>query len=339
MKLKFIGGILCILVLCNCSKSPEQQQLTTNQDKPSLAINSGCYTNPIIGDAGGDPYCFKYSGTYYTYRPDDNQVVYNTSTNLTSWTATATLSNFSVTGGVWAPEVHNISSNLYIVYAKPNGSGRDIMICKLSSPTNAGTNTPVTLVGSGSADVNIDPTVYSNGSNYYLVWKSKLASGGNSRIKIRKLDSSDPTQFASGSSASIIIPDAAGWPLNKEHPTLVSQDYGTSSTRYFLFFDGGQGDTPGYKVCYATASSLLGPYTFKGDLMASDAADNIYSIGGQSIVRDGDNYRWMVYRAKNSTDDGWDGRKVYMDRLFIDATANTATCETTRNNNPYCPNF
>ena len=339
MKLRNFGLVLCALALHSCTKNAVtiEPDDTGATDKTQTGTSAACYSNPVVANPSGDPYCFKYNGKFYMYRPEssNNSVIYNTSTDMISWSATGTITLPSGTGAVWAPEVHEINGSLYLIFADPSGTngGRDIRVCKMSSPTSVGSNSPVTLVGNG--DINIDPSVYQDGSNYYLVWKNK--STGGSKIKIRQLKATDPTQFAAGSSSTVIIPDATGWPTNKEHPFLISQDYGSGQTRYFLFYNSGMGDTPDYRVNYATASSLTGPYTNKGVLIEKNASRNIYSVGGHSIVRDGDNYRWIVYRAKNTSDDGWDGRKPCIDRLFVDATANTATSEATRTQSAYCP--
>lgn len=344
MKTKIIALFASAAMLASCTKTAEEQPSEIalgNNEKAGMSVSAGCYSNPIINEQGGDPYCFKYNGVYYMYRPDDKTVKYNTSTDLVNWTPTATL-NYTSATDIWAPEVHQVGSDLYLYYVWPGGGssgGRDIMAVKLVSPTSAGSNTPVNLVGGSSAEINIDPTVYKEGSDYYLLWKN-VGTGANdaSRIRIRKLNSSNGTQFASGSSQSVLFPDIPANPLNKEHPTLIREGYGSPvQYRYYLFFNSGVGHTPDYKVNYATSNSLMGTYTHQGVLMAKNASRNIYSVGGHSIVRDGSNYRWMVYRAKNGSDDGWDGRKPAIDRLFINASAGTASCEPTRTTSAYCP--
>ncbi len=339
MKVKTALLIASVAIFANCSKSKNEvpEEVAGTKNAGEFQTSAACYTNPIISDEGGDPFCFKHNGTYYLYRPENKTVVYNTSTDLVNWSATATL-NFTSPSNVWAPEVHQVGSDLYLYYANPNGvnEGRDLMGVKLTSPTSAGNNTPVNMVGSATDEINIDPTVYQEGSDYYLLWKN--VGTGNSRIRIRKLNSSNATQFASGSSQSVIFPDVAPNPLNKEHPTLIREGYSSPTKyRYYLFFNSGVGDTEDYKVNYATSNSLMGTYTFQGTMMAKNANRNIYSVGGHSIVRDGNNYRWMVYRGKSTTAVGWGGRKPRIDRLFIDATAGTAICEPTTTQSAYCP--
>lgn len=348
MKTKMFGLVACALLFQNCSKTSENvSEFKTDINKQVASTLAACYSNPIdptdLGE-GGDPFCMKYNGKYYMYRPENNSVIYNTSTDLINWTpnATVTFANAPSTG-IWAPEVHLIGSTFYMYYANPNGvgGGRDIMVCKMTSPTNTGTNTPVNLIGSSTAEICIDPTVYEESGNYYLLWKN-VGTGVNdhSRIRIRELNAANATQFASGSSQSVIFPDIASNPLNKEHPALLREGYpsgGVTKYRYYLFFDSGQGDTQDYKVEYATSSTLLGTFTYKGTLMSKNTTRNIYSIGGHSVVRDGSNYRWMVYRAKGAADDGWDGRRPRIDRLKIDALNNTAECEATTTQSLYCP--
>jgi beta-xylosidase len=337
MKLKLLSMITCAIMLQNCSKSPDapQSALHENGKDSGSTTMAGCFSNPVIATAGGDPYCFKYNNKYYMYRPSNHDVILNTSTDLVNWSAASVM--FTHTSDVWAPEVHKIGVDFYLYFAVPQGlnGGRDIMVCKLTSPTSAGSNIASTLVGATSDEINIDPTVYAEGSNCYLLWKNK--GTGNSQVCIRQLNASNPKQFASGSSRSILFPDIPANPINKEHPTLIREGYGTNQWRYYLFFDSGVGETAGYKIEHATSGSLTGTFTYQGILMQQDASINVYSIGGQSIVRDGSNYRWMVYRAKNTSATGWADRKPCIDRLFIDATAGTATCVPTSTGSTYCP--
>jgi beta-xylosidase len=347
MKTKMLGLVACALLFQNCSKVGENVSDVNGAGKQTASALASCYTNPLDTSSlgtGGDPFCMKYNGTYYMYRPLDNTVVYNTSTDLINWTATQTVSFANgPSSGIWAPEVHQIGSTFYLVYANPNGvsGGRDIMVCKMSSPTSCGTNSPVNIVGSNTAEICIDPSVYEENGHYYLIWKNVgTGTGDHSRIRIRELNAANATQFASGSSQSVIFPDISTNPLNKEHPFILREGYtsgGVNKFRYYLFFDSGQGDTQDYKVEYATSSSLLGTYTYKGTLMSKNTNRGIYSIGGHSVVRDGSNYRWMVYRGKSAPDDGWDGRRPRIDRLRIDALNNTADCEATTTQSAYCP--
>ena len=168
------GLVLCALALNGCTKNAVTIEPADAgaPDKTESSTSAACYSNPVITNASGDPYCFKHNGKFYMYRPEssNNSVIYNTSTDMVNWSATGTITLPAGTGAVWAPEVHDIDGSLYLIFADPSGTngGRDIRVCKMSSPTSVGSNSPVTLVGNG--DINIDPSVYQDGSNYYLVW-------------------------------------------------------------------------------------------------------------------------------------------------------------------------
>jgi beta-xylosidase len=163
MKTKFLSLVLCAIAVSSCTKNDEKiENGNPSATVSALSTNAAsCYSNPVVGDESGDPYCMKYDGKYYLYRPNGTHVSYNTSTDMINWSTTANISFTSTSGGVWAPEVHDIDGTLYLIYADPTGvnGGRDLKICKMVSPTNVGSNTPVTIVGSNNDEINIDPSV------------------------------------------------------------------------------------------------------------------------------------------------------------------------------------
>lgn len=330
----------------SCQKSNDvqiaQTKQSTQESGNQLNLLAGCYTNPVQSESG-DPYCFKNGNKYYIYRPNGKKVECYESTDLVTWT------NFQVvythTSAVWAPEVHKINGNFYLYFAVPNLSldnNRDIAVVKLLNPTTVDTTVPSNIIVN-DANINIDPSVYVEGENAYLMWKHKMADGSVTKVKIRKLKWADPMEFAAGSSSSVLIvgnnnPFGA---QNTEHPDIVMQEYqdgGVNKKRYFLFFNNNNGETENYRIEYATASALMGPYTFKGILVEKNIAKGIYAPGGHSIVRDGSNYRWLVYRTKVNRAQNW-LRQTCIDRLFLNATTNSVTCDPTMGSfaSTYCP--
>lgn len=302
------------------------------------------YQNPVVPDAGGDPFCLRYQGTYYLYRPvpEQQKVVVNTSADLVHWSATADM-DFRPGTRIWAPEVHQIGAALYIFYAVPNpgggAAGRDIRVCRLASPTQAGANQPVTLVGAASSAINIDPTVYQAGGTAYLVWKSRPAGTSGSDLNLQPLASADPTRLAGRPQKLLTNQQHPG---NKEHPTLLSQPYDNGRrTRYFLLFSSGQGNEANYNLEYATANSLAGPFASRGVLVGQHPAQGIFGVGASSVVRDGQHYRWLVYRAKQTARPSWGDRYVCLDRLELNAVTGTVRCAATHRPqvSPFYPAF
>ncbi|MEJ7694961.1 hypothetical protein, partial [Daejeonella sp.] len=68
MKVKITVLTACAFMLTNCSKSEKDVPAELSQSKKTaseMTVSAACYSNPVISEAGGDPYCFKYNGTYY----------------------------------------------------------------------------------------------------------------------------------------------------------------------------------------------------------------------------------------------------------------------------------
>lgn len=179
-----------------------------------------------------------------------------------------------------------------------------------------------------SAGGAIDPAAFvDTDGSLYLVWKvdgNNIGHGGNCNngvdpivptpIMIQQL-TADGTAFAAGSSATQVLDrgDADG-PLI-EAPSLVKKD-GT----YVLFFSSNCYSGSLYDVSYATASSVLGPYTKSSAalLVTGSPYSQLYSPGGLDIDPAG---TLAVFHADLGTTA--DTRQMYTASLTISGTTVT----------------
>lgn len=350
MKLKLVRGVLCILSIYCCSELLADNGVGNHRkNSKKLTVNhSVCYTNPLMnGYITGDVFCMKYNNKFYMYMEGGNDIRVSISTDFVTWTPPVSMFHYSKK--MWAPHVHSINGACYLYFAVPNldqqrtgVANRDIMACKLDGPTTQGAHVPVMLVD--DEYTNIDPTVFQEDGQAYLLWKHVPKDNTDTHIMIRKLDSSNPTQFA-GAAARRLYRNPSGIANNTEHPDMVKVPYtqsGATKYRYYLFYSNMNGKTDNYRTDYATSDSLTGTFTRQGVVLDKDPSRNIYSVGSAYVIHDGGNNRWFVYRTKKKLVAGetptFADRQAAVDRLFLTPENGTAKCTPTRDGqSPYCP--
>ncbi|VDB87791.1 unnamed protein product [Peniophora sp. CBMAI 1063] len=273
----------------------------------AATLNKRSINGPVITDNFPDPAILTVDGTYYVFSTNSGgkNVPVQTSTDFVNWTPLAdalpTVGAWSTGVNIWAPDVIQLGTNSFLMYYSAEVASNPGTHCvsAATSSSPAGPYTPISSVlacpiSDGGA---IDPVAFiDTDGSLYLAWKvdgNNIGHGGNCNngvapivptpIMIQKM-TADGTAFAAGSSKTQILDrgDADG-PLI-EAPSLVEKD-GT----YFLFFSSNCYSGSLYDVSYATASSVLGPYTKSSAplLITGSPYAQLYSPGGLDINRAG----------------------------------------------------
>jgi beta-xylosidase len=327
----FLGSLF---YLSSCEEEIEDPaDKDINNDDPGEEVN-GKYANEVL-DVSGDPYCVNFNGSYYLYLPLQNgdgtggKVLAWTSTNLLDWTDLGevyenTYHNYGgqKTTNLWAPEVMEYNGKYYLfvvnVMSDPIDSGpgdKDIVIIEGSSPTDFSGEKTV-LLNDSYAFIDPSPFIDPTDSSLYLTYKRRGKTGTGSQIDIRPMSS---LAIFSGDSRTIFhSDDISGSASVLEHPHIREED-----GKYFLFFSKNSGKKPLYKIDYAVAGSVMANYVHKGTLFESDSNlssylhNKVIAPGGSSIVVDGSDKRWMVYRQKTTTEITFGDRVVCVDQIEI----------------------
>jgi beta-xylosidase len=293
---------------------------------PMAAFANNTFKNPVVEDSG-DPFVMQDNGWYYLYLPGgrDGDVTAYKSQNLLDWTPLGTVYNnlgqFYEGGktitGLWAPEVHKINGKYYLicVYVTRDGdahelNNKDIVVIEGTSPTAFDASTRRVLLGKDSVsyDLYLDPTLFVDTDGrlylYYKYRKDGTVSG--SELRVRPMD--DPYNFTPNVGSTTLL--TVG---NHEHPFMDKKN-----GNYILFYSTGIGETTSYKIEYATSTSPTGPFTEASEnpIMYTWQTAGVIGAGATSIVVDGDNNRWMVYRQKVDTGENW-ARVVCVNRVEI----------------------
>ena len=271
------------------------------------------YTNPIINQGLADPNIKYENGFYYllaTGKALDNRYIpIYRSKDLVSWEF--------VRGAVerggktdwnyrnfWAPEVYKIDNKFYLYYTaspeeSPANSGNRIGLAVADSIQG-----PYLDKGVIVPHAAIDGHVYFEKEKPMCIFytiehgnKDGLKAG---QIYVDKLIS--PTQVA-GEPVQIISHHR--W---QEGPFILQKD-----DLYFLTYSCGNWTDSTYHVRYATAKSVMGPYTEQPDTILKTNKE-VKGPGHHSFYIDKKGKDWIVYH-------GWDPahttRYPRIDRIFV----------------------
>jgi putative cell wall-binding protein len=256
----------------------------------------------VPGDAP-DPTILASGGRWYAYSTESNGVrlPVRSSSDLTDWSETTeampVLASWIRPGHNWAPSVVEVGGAFVAWYsAQEDASGLECLSRAVSSSTPLG---PFVDEGAEPAlcqrslGGSIDPDVFvdADGSKW-LLWKSdENEMGQPSRLWIAQL-SDDATSIVG--SPTVVLSQTVSW----ENPTIEQPSIVRQGFTYYLFYSGGWWESSGYGMGYATATSLLGPYTkqtTRGPWVGTTTG--AAGPGGLATFRGPDGALWAAYHA------------------------------------------
>jgi arabinoxylan arabinofuranohydrolase len=231
--------------------------------------------NPIVQtNYTADPAPMLHDGRLYLYTSHDEDVTVNDFFTMNDWRLYSTLDMVNWTdhgspasyktmswgtGDAWAP--HGIARNgkFYLYVPVNNNTGAKIGVLVADKPEGPFTD-PLgkALIATGSG--NIDPTVYIDSDDQaYLYW-------GNPDLYYVKLNA-DMVSFA-GSPTKVSL-TTAGFGVRTKTDRATAYEEGPwfykRDALYYLVFPA---DSTPEKLSYSTSSGPLGPWMFRGDIMA-----------------------------------------------------------------------
>lgn len=279
-----------------------------------LDYNSPGTGNPIIPGYFADPTIKKFGDTYYVYATTDGSgagfgpAQLWQSKDLENWTLMPM--NWPDSHWIWAPDVmQNPNDGLYYyVYCQP---------CQIhvgSAPTPRGpwknilgeseavlipdrfVKNAITL--DGQTFIDDDGSIYM----YWGTWgiyegfgcgSGKLAPDMKSFTETRLIPNTEATDFF-------------------EAPFVLKRN-----GKYYFMYSSGHCENETYRVQYATADSPLGPYTYGGCILQTNADGTIHGPGHHSVLQDGDDYYILYHRHDNPHSNRGFHRQLAMDKLVF----------------------
>jgi beta-xylosidase len=304
----------------------------------SMAAGPGMFRNPVIDADFPDPFVARIGDRYYAYATTDaaQHLQLARSPDLVTWEILddplPKLPGWS-SGDTWAPEVLKIDSRYVLYYTahapdlkRPDGNGSQCLSVAVSDAPEGPfvDDSAGPLLCQPDLGGSIDATSFADDDGrLYLVWKNDgNCCGLPTRFFIQPLNPDGLGLHGKATDLGLVNDEPWEGALI-EAPTLISRD-GT----YYLFFSANGYDTEFYAVGYATATSVLGPYTDapENPILASAWGRPVTSRargpGHQSVVESGSGQLWMAYHAWDQDAVGYGNfghRAVWIDRLTLAA--------------------
>ncbi|NYI44391.1 beta-xylosidase [Nocardioides aromaticivorans] len=277
--------------------------------------------SPVLPGLYADPNIAVFDGTYYIYATTDGTPGWGgkdfyvwKSTNLVDWERseqpflTLDGANGNVpwaSGNAWAPTIIERGGKYYFYFSghNPTYNRKTIGVAVADSPEGPFTAQPEAMILNNEAVTSgqaIDPAAFRDPATgkYYLFW-------GNGSPVYAEL-SDDMLSIKAETLGRI-----TGLTSFREG-SFVNYRQGTYHLTYSIDDTG----SPDYRVGYATATSIDGPWTYRGVILQKDPSQGILGTGHSSIVNVPGTDDWYIAYHRFGMPGG-DGthRETTIDRL------------------------
>lgn len=306
--------------------SPVTYTLTAQGGATSTwTLSAQSVNSPVLPGLYADPNIAVFGDTYYIYATTDGTAGWGgkdfyvwKSGDLVNWTRSAqpflTLDGANgnvpwATGNAWAPTIIERGGKYYFYFSGHNASlnRKTIGVAVADSPEGPFTAQPTAMVLNNEAVTSgqaIDPAAFHDpvSGKYYLFW-------GNGSPVFAEL-SDDMLSLKPGTIAAI-----SGLTSFREGTFLNYRD-----GLYHLTYSIDDTGSENYRVGYATSTSVTGPWTYRGVILAKDLSLGIKGPGHSSIINVPGTDDWYIAYHRFAMPNG-DGthRETTIDRLTIGA--------------------
>ncbi|WP_433004023.1 family 43 glycosylhydrolase [Kribbella sp. CA-294648] len=286
--------------------------------------------SPVLAGFNADPNIARFGDTYYLYVTTDGVAGWGgkdfyvwKSKNLLDWQRSAqpflTLdgANGNVPwagGNAWAPTIIERGGKYYFYFSghNPTYNRKTIGVAVADSPEGPFTAQPAAMILNNEAVTSgqaIDPAAFQDPvtGRYYLFW------GNGSPVYAELSDDMLAIKPETLKKISGLTDFREG--------TFVDYRRGTYHLTYSIDDTG----SPNYRVGYATATSVDGPWTYRGVILEKDPAQGILGTGHHSIVQVPGTDEWYIAYHRFGMPGG-DGthRETTIDRLTFGADGRIA---------------
>ena len=257
--------------------------------------------NPIVQtNYTADPAPMLHDGRLYLYTSHDEDVTVNnfftmndwrlySTVDMVNWTDHGSPAGYKTfswgTGDAWAPHGIERDGKIYLYVPINNSTGSKIGVAVATSPAGPFEDAlGKALISTGSG--NIDPTAFIDSDGQaYLYW-------GNPDLYYVKLNA-DMISFA-GSPTKVALTTAGFGARTKTDRATAYEEgpwfYKRGSVYYLVY----PADSTPEKLSYTTSSGPLGPWMYRGDIMAKETGAGSSFTNHPGVI-DYKNHSYLFY--------------------------------------------
>ncbi|WP_069385478.1 family 43 glycosylhydrolase [Cellulosimicrobium cellulans] len=281
--------------------------------------------SPVLPGRYADPNIAQFGDTFYLYATTDGTPGWGgkdfyvwKSTDLVDWERseepflTLDGANGNVpwaTGNAWAPTIIERDGKYYFYFSghNPTYNRKTIGVAVADSPEGPFTAEPTAMITNGEAIASgqaIDPAAFHDPQTgkYWLLW----GNGGPSNGPVMAELSDDMTSIEQDTLRRI-----PGLTDFREGLFVNFRD-----GIYHLTYSIDDTGSPNYRVGYATATSMEGPWTYRGVILEKDPSQGILGTGHSSILNVAGTDDWYIAYHRFAIPGGnGTNRETTIDRL------------------------
>lgn len=275
------------------------------------AYNAPEAGNPVIPGYFADPTVKKFGDTYYMYATTDGSgagfgpAQVWTSKDFVNWTLMPM--NWPDSHWIWAPDVmRHTDGKYYYFYCQPCTVHCGVGETPRGPWTNILGDSEAVLVPDRFVTnaITLDgQTFVDDDGSVYLYWGTWGIYEG----------------FGCG--AGKMTPDLKGFTETRLIPNTEATDFFEApfvmkrgGTYYFMYSSGSCHDHT-YRVQYATSDHPMGPYTYGGCILETNADGTVHGPGHHSVLQEGDEYYIVYHRHDNPHSNRGFHRQLCIDRM------------------------
>ncbi|MBO3733056.1 family 43 glycosylhydrolase [Glycomyces niveus] len=309
--------------------APVEYTVTYGGQTTTWTFSAQVVNSPVLPGLYADPNIAVFGDTYYLYATTDGYPGWGgkdfyvwSSKDLVDWTRSEepilTLDGANgdvpwASGNAWAPTIIERDGKYYFYFSGHNTAlnRKTIGVAVADSPEGPFTAQPQAMILNNEAVTSgqaIDPAAFRDpvSGKYYLAW----GNGGPSNGPVIAELNDDMVSVKAGTFKRI-----SGLTDFREGVFLNYRD-----GLYHLTYSIDDTGSENYRVGYATATSLDGPWTYRGVILQKDTSLGIKGTGHSSIINVPGTDDWYIayHRFALSGGDGTH-RETTIDRLEIGA--------------------
>ena len=280
-----------------------------------VAYNAPEAGNPILPGYFADPTVKKFGDTYYIYATTDGSgagfgpAQLWTSKDFVNWTLMPM--NWPDSHWIWAPDVmYHTDGKYYYLYCQPCILHLGVSETPRGPWKNVLGESEAVLVKDrfvegaitldGQTFVDDDGSVYM----YWGTWGIYKGFGCGAGKLNPDMKTFSETRLIPNTEATDFF----------EAPFVIKRN-GT----YYFMYSSGSCHTETYRVQYATSDKPLGPYTYRGCILETNADGTVHGPGHHSILKDGDDYYMLYHRHDNPHSNRGFHRQLALDKMVFEA--------------------